>query len=184
MNKFSVVFMPNTHTVALVKEMKLQLAAEAGWYNSKNALAHFTVFEFLAADGAEGPYCSQLERIASQINAFNVRCRSFDSFDSGAFYIKPDTESSAHMTVIMQQVIKESTRIKKTITNTTPHLSIARRLSAEQLHTARNMFTRIDIDFPVNFLTLRKFDERLKQFIIWKQFPLTGRAKEVQGVLF
>jgi len=184
MNKFSVVFMPDSRTVALVKEMKLRLAAEAGWYNSKNALAHFTVFEFLAADGTEGPSCSQLERIASQIKAFNVRCRSFDWFDNGAFYIKPDAESSEHMTVIMQQVIKEATRIKRTVTNTTPHLSIARRLTAEQLHTARNMFTEIDISFPVNFLTLRKFDERLKQFVVWKQFPLAGRAKDVQGVLF
>ncbi len=184
MNKFSVVFMPDPRTVALVKEMKLQLAAEAGWFNSKNALAHFTIFEFFAEEGTETPLCSQLERIASEIASFNVCCRSFDWFENGAFYIKPDAESRTRMTLLMQQVIQESTRIKKTVTNTTPHLSIARRLSPEQLLKARNMFTETDLSFPVNFLTLRKFDEHLKQFAIWKQFPLAGRPKEIQTRLF
>lgn len=184
MNKFSVVFMPDSETVALVKEMKLRLAAEIGWYNSKNALAHFTIFEFLAEEDAEASFCSQLERIASHIAPFNVRCRSFDWFLNGAFYLKPDIPSSEQMTVLMQQVISESTRIKKTITSTTPHLSIARRLSPEQLHTACNMFSDADIEFPVDFLTLRKFDDHLKQFTIWKQFSLAGKPKEVQGCLF
>lgn len=184
MNKFSVVFMPDPSTVALVKEMKLQLAAKTGWYHSKNALAHFTVFEFFCEEETETSFCMQLERIASHIASFEVRCRSFDSFQNGAFYISPDAASAAHLTVLMQQVIHESTRIKKTLTNTTPHLSIARRLSPEQLQTARSMFTHIDLRFPVNFLTLRKFDDRLRQFVVYRQFPLAGRPREIQGCLF
>ncbi len=47
MNKYSVVFMPDLQTIETVKQLKLLLADKIGWFNSKNSLAHFTIFEFL-----------------------------------------------------------------------------------------------------------------------------------------
>lgn len=184
MDKYSVVFMPDLQTIETIKQMKLLLADKIGWFNSKNALAHFTIFEFFEEENLEDKFCLQLERIASEINPFNVHCNSFDFFDNGAFYIKPNEVSSTKMTELMKQVIKEAAQIKKAITNTTPHLSIARRLSPEKLEIAKQLFTNIHLEFAVTNLTLRKFDERLKQFIIYKEFPLLGKPKEIQGSLF
>lgn len=184
MTKYSVVFMPDLQTIEAVKQMKLLLADKIGWFNSKNSLAHFTVFEFFEDNFQEDKFCTQLNRIASEINPFNMQCDIFDWFDNGAFYIKPNEISSTKMSELMKQVLKESTQIKKTITNTNPHLSIARRLSPEKLEIARQLFTDVNLEFAVTNLTLRKFDESLKQFTVYKEFPLLGKPKEIQGSLF
>ena len=117
MNKYSVVFMPDLQTVEAVKQMKLLLAEKIGWFNSKNSLAHFTVFEFFEDDLQEDKFCLQLERIASEIHPFKVVCNNFDWFDNGAFYIKPNEVSSTKMSELMKQILKVSNQIKKTITN-------------------------------------------------------------------
>ncbi|SFN22094.1 2'-5' RNA ligase [Paenimyroides ummariense] len=184
MNKYSVVFMPDLQTIEKVKQMKLLLAQHIGWFNSKNSLAHFTIFEFFEDENQEDKFCLQLDRIASEINTFNVQCDAFDWFDNGAFYIKPNEVSGTKMTELMKQVLKESIQIKKTITNTNPHLSIARRLSPEKLEIAKQLFTNIHLEFAVTNLTLRKFDESLKQFMVYREFPLLGKPKEIQGSLF
>ncbi|HUH25837.1 MAG TPA: 2'-5' RNA ligase family protein [Flavobacterium sp.] len=184
MKKYSVVFMPDAQTIESVKQMKAALADHIGWFHSKNALAHFTIFEFLAEESMEAIFCAQLERIASEIKSFEVICNAFDSFENGAFYIKPNEESTSKMSLLMKQVLQESNRIKKSITNTTPHLSIARRLTPEKLQIAKKLFTQVYIDFKVTQLTLRKFDENLKQFTIYKEFPLLGNPTQTQGSLF
>jgi len=184
MNKYSVVFMPDLQTIEAVKQMKLLLADKIGWFNSKNSLAHFTIFEFFEDNLQEDKFCLQLDRIASEINPFNMQCDAFNWFDNGAFYIKPNKVSSTKMTELMKQVLKESTQIKKTITNTNPHLSIARRLLPEKLEIAQQLFTNINLEFTLTSLTLRKFDESMKQFTVYKEFPLLGKPKEIQGSLF
>ena len=184
MNKYSVVFLPDLQTIEAVKQLKLLLADKIGWFNSKNSLAHFTVFEFLEDENQEDKFCLQLERIASEIYAFNMQCDAFDWFENGAFYVRPNEASTVKMSELMKQVLKESTQIKKTITNTNPHLSIARRLSPEKLKIAQELFTSINLNFQITHLTLRKFDEKLKQFIVYKEFPLLGKPKEIQGSLF
>ena len=184
MNKYSVVFMPDAQTIDLIKEMKLRLSTEIGWFNSKNSLAHFTIFEFLEVDASEAKFCKQLERIASEIHSFEITCDAFDYFENGAFYIKPNTLSVSHMTHVMKLIIKETNTIKKEITNTTPHLTIGRRLNDEQLHIAKQLFQEIHIHFPVTHLTLRKFNEHTLQFDLYQHFPLLGKAKEIQGSLF
>ena len=176
--------MPDAQTIALIKEMKLRLSDEIGWFNSKNSLAHFTLFEFLEEPTNEPQFCKQLERIASEIHSFKMICNAFDSFENGAFYIKPNTETSLVMATEMKTILKESTSIKKAITNTTPHLTIGRRLNEEQLNVAKQMFQQIHISFFVTHLTLRKFNEQTRQFDLYKDFPLLGKPKEIQGSLF
>lgn len=176
--------MPDLQTIETVKQMKLLLAQHIGWFNSKNSLAHFTIFEFFEDENQEDKFCLQLDRIASEMNTFNMQCDDFDWFDNGAFYIKPKEASATKISELMKQILKESTQIKKTITNTNPHLSIARRLSPAKLEIAKQLFTNIHLEFAVTNLTLRKFDEKLKQFIVYKEFPLLEKPKEIQGSLF
>lgn len=184
MNKYSVVFMPDAATIEIIKQMKLQLADKTGWFNSKNSLAHFTVFEFLEDDTNIQQVEKQLKRIASGIKPFDVLCDSFDYFDNGAFYTKPNKSSTEKMRSVMKVILAETNNIKKTITNTTPHLTIGRRLSSDQLQTAQKIFTEIHLSFEIQYLTLRRFDEKIRQFVIYRDFPLLGNSKEIQGSLF
>ncbi len=101
MNKYSVVFMPDVQTITLVKEMKLNLAAKAGSFKSKNALAHFSIFEFFSEVSQEDRFFTQLEGIASEIESFEIHCNSFNQYNNGAFYIKPSEDSTDKMSSIM-----------------------------------------------------------------------------------
>lgn len=187
MNKYSVVFMPDLQTIEAVKHMKLLLAEKIGWFNSKNSLAHFTIFEFFEEVANEEIFCNQLQRIASEIKSFVVHCNSFDyftTFDTFAFYIKPNENCFNNMQFLMKQILKEVSTVKKDKPTTTPHLSIGRGLKENQLEIAQQLFTNINLEFAVTNLTLRKFDESLKQFTVYKEFPLLGKPKEIQGSLF
>lgn len=176
--------MPDAQTIALIKDMKLNLSTKIGWFGSKNALAHFTIFEFLENEQNELQLFKILERVAAHIQPFEMTCNAFNSFDNGAFYIQPNSISTDMMTNEMKYILEETKAIKKTITNTTPHLTIGRRLNEEQLKVAKEMFHEINIHFPVTHLTLRKFNEERKQFDLYKHFPLLGNPKEIQGGLF
>ena len=176
--------MPDTQTISLIKEMKLNLSTKIGWFGSKNALAHFTIFECLENEQNEPQLFKILERVAAHIQPFEMTCDAFNSFDNGAFYIQPNSISTEIMTNEMKCILEETNAIKKTITNTTPHLTIGRRLNEEQLKVAKEMFQEINIHFPVTHLTLRKFNEEKKQFDLYQHFPLLGKLKEIQGSLF
>lgn len=176
--------MPDAQTIALIKEMKLNLSAKIGWFGSKNALAHFTIFECLENEQNEPQLFKILERVAAHIQPFEMTCDAFNSFDNGAFYIQPNRISTEIMTNEMKCILEETNAIKKTITNTTPHLTIGRRLNKEQLHIAKQLFQEIHIHFPVTHLTLRKFNEHTRQFDLYQHFPLLGNPKEIQGSLF
>ncbi len=176
--------MPDAQTIALVKEMKLSLAAKSGSFKSKNALAHFTIFEFFDKELNESKFCKQLERIASEINVFEMYCNGFDFYENGAFYIKLNEDSFLKMSFLMKQVLKEVTIVKKEHQTTTPHLTIGRQLNQKQLQVAKGMFQHIDISFPVTHLTLRKYNPLIGQYEVYKEFPLLGKPKETQGSLF
>lgn|SRR5690606_19823863 len=184
MNKYSVVFMPDTQTIELVKSMKMSLAAKCGSFKSKNALAHFTIFEFFEKDEIEHIFCKQFERIASEIHPFKMICDAFNSYDNGAFFIKPNKESELIMKTEMKNILKQITSVKKEHQSTEPHLTIGRQLNLKQLKIAKEMFQEIDISFPVTHLILRKFNPLISQYEIYKKFPLLGKPKETQGILF
>ena len=176
--------MPDVQTIALIKEMKLNLSTKIGWFGSKNALAHFTIFECLENEQNEPQLFKILERVAAHIQPFEMTCDALNSFDNGAFYIQPNSNSTNMMANEMKYILEETNAIKKTITNTTPHLTIGRRLNEEQLHQAKKLFQEIFVHFPVTHLTLRKFNDEKKQFDLYQHFPLLGKPKEIQGSLF
>lgn len=184
MTKFSVVFMPDYQTIELIKQLKINLSKEIGSYKSKNSLAHFTIYEFHEEDSHEELFLSQLERIASEIEPFEIICDSFDFYENGAFYIKPDHASASRMSVLMKQIIKESTRIKKQHTTTTPHITIGRKLNPKELKTANKLFTDIFLKFSIDSLILRKYEPNVGQYTVYKKLPFLGKSKHIQGSLF
>lgn len=184
MQKYSVVFIPDAATIDKVKQMKLLLAENIGWFNSKNSLAHFTIFEFMEECISMKRIEKQLERIASEVKPFHVKCNDFNWFENGTFFIQPNRDSTEIMKLLMKQLLSETYFIKNTISNTTPHLTIGRRLNDCQLQSAQKLFSKTDLSFYIDKLTLRIFDEKQRQYKICKQYSLLGFPKETQGSLF
>lgn len=182
---YSLAFMPNAAIIEKVKLMKLDLANKIGWFHSKNALAHITITEFTIDDSV---WLNLEKKVSSTIATFSpihVKLNAFDYYPNGAFYIATDSESTKVLTAIMKR-LAASLLIKKQHKSNAPHLSIARKLTPEQLQITTNMFTSINEVFYCDVIFLRRFNPEIKQFDVVKSFPFRNEfpATGVQTSLF
>lgn len=182
---YSLVLHPPEDILILIKSMKEQLAAEIGWYNSKNSVGHITIFEFKAADAEIESIKKQIIKLCDPLIPIEVRLNEFGSFPNGAFFIAPNDDSKKNLQHIMKHFNKllQIPNMKK---SDNPHLSIARRLSPEKLHKANQLFTAIDLHFVCDNVVLRLFDEHKKQFFVIDIFPFNNNPQPqlIQGTLF
>ncbi|WP_149914242.1 2'-5' RNA ligase family protein [Sphingobacterium cavernae] len=164
MKKYSIVIYP-AELLGEIKRIKQGLKSLIGWFNSVNSLAHFTISEFEADE-------NQLEKVKQEVSKLIVNWQkkvillnSFDSFTSGAFYVKPDEDSSLYLKALFKAI---AVKVKEIIPNayicTTPHLSIGRRLSEEQLQVAKDTFTSYSNSFLCDGVMIREFNPIRKQY--------------------
>ncbi|MGQ7944691.1 2'-5' RNA ligase family protein [Flavobacterium sp. WC2509] len=165
--------------------MKDQLANEVGWYNSRNSVGHITICEFTATDEIIEIIKKQISQLCNSLSPINVNVNTFGSFPNGAFFIAPDSDSKKDLKHIMKHFNK-SLRLHNMKKSDNPHLSIARRLSPENLEKANQFFNAINLDFICDSVVLRQFDENVKQFFVIDTFPFTDNPKPqlIQGTLF
>ncbi|WP_348800288.1 2'-5' RNA ligase family protein [Flavobacterium adhaerens] len=184
-NLYSLVIHPPEEILVLVKTMKEQLATEVGWFNSKNSVGHITICEFTATDEIIEVIKKQIIKLCETLHPINVRMNEFGSFPNGAFFIAPDNQSKIDLKHIMKHFNK-SLRLHNMKKSDNPHLTIARRLSPENLEKAVAFFTKIDLHYDCNSVVLRQFDEQKKQFVATHKFLFNGNTKEqsIQGSLF
>lgn len=181
--RYSIAIHPSAEIIASIKNMKEQLAANVGWFHSKNSIAHITICEFEATENDLERIKKQLERICDSITSVSVQLNSFGSFPNGAFYIAPDSDSKLALQPIMKSF--HNALVVKTFHHSEePHLSIARKLSPENLNKASQLFTTIDKSFLCDGIVLRILDLELKQFRVIDTFQFNGQPKEIQGSLF
>ncbi len=182
---YSIVLHPSDEIVAEIKMMKEKLAQEIGWFNSKNALAHITIGEFTATDLQLENITKQLTKISDSIEPTNVVLNHFNSYPNGAFFIGPNSYSKEKLLPIMKRFQKEI-RFPIVHKSSDPHLSIARKLSLENLETASKMFPTIELEYHCKDVVLRRFDSDTKQFKIVAHFPFNGNTKPefIQTSLF
>jgi 2'-5' RNA ligase len=182
---YSLVIHPPEDHLLLVKSMKEQLASEVGWYNSKNSVGHITICEFKAADTAIESIKNQIIRLCVSLNPVQIYLNEFGSFPNGAFFIAPDNDSKKELKHIMKHFNK-SLQVQDMKKSDNPHLSIARRLSPENLIKASQLFTSIDLNFVCDNVVLRLFDENKKQFFVIDTFPFNDNPQPqiIQGTLF
>lgn len=182
---YSLVIHPPEPILALVKSMKEQLAAEVGWFNSKNSVGHITICEFKATEKQLENIKNKIQKICNTLSAVNVHLNEFGSFPNGAFFIAPDKDSHKSLKHIMKQFHK-SLLIPIALKSDNPHLSIARRLKPENLAKANKMFTTIDLNFVCDSVVLRQFDEHIKQFFVIDTLKFGDNPKidAIQGTLF
>lgn len=182
--QYSIAIYPPEEIIGLVKSMKNDLAAKIGWFHSKNAVGHITICEFEASEAGISKIKLQLMRLCDGIEPVKVCLNEFGSYSNGAFYIAPDVDSKNQLKPIMQR-IQKSLIIKNMYKSNDPHLSIARKLTPEQLSIAKILFQKINMDFVCKNLVLRQFDEIQKQFIVIDVVPFnSNRQEEIQGTLF
>ncbi|PJJ07301.1 2'-5' RNA ligase [Flavobacterium sp. 1] len=182
---YSLVIHPPEDILILVKSMKEQLANEVGWYNSKNSVGHITICEFKATETAIESIKKQISTLCDFLIPATVHLNGFGSFSNGAFFIAPDNDSKKDLKHIMKRFNK-SLQIQDMKKSNSPHLSIARRLSPENLIKANQLFTAIDLHFVCDRVVLRQFDENIKQFFVTDTFPFNSnpQPETIQGTLF
>jgi hypothetical protein len=182
---YSVAIYPSEAIIALVKSMKEQLAKEVGWFHSKNSIGHITICEFKATDKQIEIIKKQLDRLCDTLHPVEVCLHEFSSYPNGAFFISPNKDSKSILKPIMKR-IQDSLHIQNMKKSNDPHLSIARRLTPENLERAKTLFALVDIHFLCDSIVLRKFDENIKQFIITDTFKFNNNSQPegMQGTLF
>ncbi|KDN55591.1 2'-5' RNA ligase family protein [Flavobacterium seoulense] len=182
-NRYSLVISPSEEIIALVKSMKQKLSNEIklidrkGWFNSKNSLAHFTINEFMASKSEIEIIKKQLNTIADSLKPVDVHLNGFNNYQNGAFFITPDEVSKIALQQMMKY-INQSFRPKTLLKNNEPHLSIARKLSDENLAIAYRLFSNpIELNFVCNSISLRLFKPEIKQFEIIEHFEFKNNPK-------
>ena len=183
--QYSMAIYPPEAIIVLIKAMKEQLATEVGWFHSKNSVGHITICEFKATDSAIEIIKSQINRLCDCLEPVEVCLNEFGSFPNGAFFIAPDNNSKNSLKRIMKR-FHQSLHIQNMQKSDSPHLSIARKLSPENLEKANRLFTTITITFVCDSVVLRQFDENIKQFFVINTFYFKGNPESelVQGTLF
>jgi hypothetical protein len=182
---YSLVIHPPEAILALVKSMKEQLANEVGWFHSKNSVGHITICEFRATDAAIRTIKIQITRLCDSLSTVEVLLNELGTFPNGAFFIAPNIDSKNNLKVIMKRFHK-SLRVSNMQKSDNPHLSIARRLSPENLIKANQLFTSIDLSFECDSVVLRLFDENIKQFFVTDSFEFKNKPQPeyIQETLF
>jgi 2'-5' RNA ligase len=182
-NKYSITFIPDAIVIDKVKEIKLRLADNIGWFNSKNSLAHITICEFTSNEIEI--IKNQISRITATFSPFNVKLVDFESYPNGTFFIKPSKDSKEDLKKIMKNLTASLT-IKKMYKSSEPHLSIARKLDNEKLKIAIDLFQKIELTFLCTSVFLREFNPSLKQFEVIDSFLFKSEKPNhaIQGTLF
>lgn len=182
---YSLVIHPSEEILALIKSMKEQLAAEVGWFNSKNSVGHITICEFKATEKGLENIKNQIKKTCATLFAVDTHLNEFGSFPNGAFFIAPDTNSKKSLKRIMKQ-FHISLLLPNMLKSDNPHLSIARRLKPENLIKAKQMFTTVDLNFVCDSVVLREFDPKILQYFVIDTFEFGNNPQPevIQGTLF
>lgn len=173
MPRYSVVISPPDPVIEEVRQMKQRLRSAIGWYSSVHALAHITFNVFDAGDDDLARWEAYVAGFAAQQSPLAVRLDHTGTFSNGAFFLAPDDLSDLLLIQVMKVFHQQAPFPAQE--SVTPHMSIGRRLTAEQLPVARALIRETDIRFVCDNLVLRRFNETRKQYDIYKPFPFGGR---------
>lgn len=172
-SKYSLCFQPDEATLELVKQMKLQLADEIGWYNSKNSLAHITISKFKTDLNGIKKIAELVRTQCSTFTPVQVLFNNYGQYPNGAFFLAVDEFSKP----ILQEYAKKVMRkvvLPEIYKSNEPHMSIARKLDPERLERALVYFQKPAISCLCNHIALRQFNPDRRQYDIIATFPFLG----------
>lgn len=184
--QYSIVILPPKNGIDYVANLKNQLNAKIGWYNSRNSVAHITICEFTADIEELDRIIKDLKEIASYETPRHLVFDGVSSYANGAVYLKPNEETKVPLTELMVRVQK-NLGITNLYKSKSPHVSIGRKLSEENVQIALNMFADAQLDFNCTRIVLRKFNPAIKQYDVFlEDFNFLGKElkPKVQQSLF
>lgn len=170
-SKYSLVIAPPKIGIEYVDELKDELHAKIGWYNSRNSKAHVTIVEFTANEDELDEIITHIKEIACYEKRMHLSFDSVGYYSNGAVFLKPDVATKTPLTELMVRVQK-NINIKNSYISKDPHISIGRQLNEQNVKTALEMFTNVKLDFDCSNLILRKFNTSKKQYDYFSEdFP-------------
>jgi len=154
-----------------VRKMKLLLGLNIGLYSSENSEAHVTMANFMASP-------TEIDKVATYLNAFCLSCSSQDLefIKFGSFKTTFHLSSSNDTQQWFENLVKRFNKhfpLNKTACkfkdSRTPHITIGRELDALEISNAYHLFENhiVDIVFPCNSVTIRKYNNRKKQYDVF-----------------
>ncbi|RZK50347.1 MAG: 2'-5' RNA ligase family protein, partial [Pedobacter sp.] len=172
--KYSVVITPDDKGTVYVDGLKDELFSKIGLYNSRRSKAHVTICEFFAGKQKLNAVIRKLKEIASFENPVHIKFDGVDSYPNGAVFLKPTEATKAPLKELMVRIQKQL-NIKNSYKSKDPHMSIARKLSNDNVEIALKMFAEVKLDFNCTNIVLRKFNPDKKQYEIFStDFPFLG----------
>lgn len=161
---YSIAICPPEEIVNKVAEYKTRLADAIGWYRSKNSKAHITFNLFSGDEKILSIWQTYMRWLSFLIAPFPVTINGTDHFKNGAFFLKPDENSSLALKDFMKYFHQHSPLSAQTLNN--PHLSIGRGLNNDKLEIAKKKIRDINLKFMCDNLAIRKFNPEIQQYEI------------------
>ncbi len=159
---FSLVIFPSSEQSTLIKSYKQLLKNQIGWFGSANATAHITVINF-ENELSLLLYLDRIREFCKTVVSQKVTLNAWDSFDEHTFFIAPDETSQLYLDNL---IINLHHYIGFKVKTTHAHLSIARKLNAEKMKKAYQLFsnTEINLQFSPDAIYLRRYNEKNQQY--------------------
>lgn len=159
--KYSLVIFPLPIQSEAIQSLKLKLREKIGWYSSCNAAAHVTVIEFW--DETElNLYLPKIRQFCKTVTPQSVTFNSFNNFGAHTFYLEPTPPSEKYL----NKLIKNLHAFLNLKTSAKAHMSIGRKLGAENIKAAYSLFRHSEVNFEFNCdsFHLREFNNQTQQY--------------------
>lgn len=186
MPKYSVVIVPSEDIVSLVADIKQELSEKIGWFHSKNSQAHITLLEIVTTEEEAKKITHTIKNLCDGLKPVRVTFNRFGTFPNGAFFVAPTEDSKIELKSVMKEVHNATKLLKNAYRSHEPHITIGRQLAEENLKTAAETFTTIRFSFTCNSISLRVYNESVKQYEVIEKYFFNNNPKESneQGKLF
>lgn len=170
---YSVIIRPNESVIVLVRKWKEELRKSIGRnYAGCHSEAHVSITNFVCNEQGLGYWENYIQSFCKVNSSFDMRFNRWGFYPQhkrGVVCLLPDQQSSMTLVPLMKLFNKNAPLSNPGATHQ-PHISIGRELSDDEVAKAEGLWSNKDLDivFPADGLTIRKFDPQRLQYTFYK----------------
>jgi len=177
---------PGKSTLSIFSEIKSKLRSGLGkYYGSVNSQAHMTLILFVASEEDYPQILEEFRRVLISLAPFDIDLKNFGDFSSAIsciFYAKPAKASAIQIRKYCRIIEKKFDKTIKKKCNDwqvraliSPHMTIARELTREEISLAYKLFANGFLhSFSCSSFAIRKFNELIGQYEVIDEIPFLG----------
>lgn len=167
---YSVVIHPPDEVIQAIAQLKQRLEDKIGWYHSIHSLAHITFNVFRSRWSNIATWEDYLGKFSKSQQAIPVSFDRPQGFSNGSFVLLANEQTDAELKEIMRSFNNNRPKgpVKK---SQRPHLTIGRKLNAEQMNAATALIQEANVEFLFDKLVLRRLNLDKGQYDIIHTFP-------------